>query len=440
MASEILPHSPDVEREVIGSILVRPSLITRALELGLKPEDFYSERYQLLISAMLALGEEDKPIDEVTVRDELNKKGHWERSGGVRALAEALDKSGLCSNIDDYIRRVIDYSAKRSLVSAGLSVSMLGYGDSDPSTAFSKACEELNRVEGVLRSKEGLDASSGVSEYVQYVKSVQSGELVEGRVPTGLRCLDDHLGGGFKSGWQVVVISASGHGKTAFAVNNVALSAAMAGHPVVICSLEMQPTEVYARMIAAISGVPVHIHDRPGLSGEEFSDFAHGANTVKPLPITVIGPEYGSVSEIRRIAKRVKAEHGRLGVVVVDYLQLMKSGTGRRDSTAEEEIATNSKGLKHLAVELGCTTVVLSQPTLASKRDQKRPKVLHAKGSGSIEDDCDLALVPWLPHKVSDASRYAAELGMDKFRHGPQQDFGVTDIRWSGQHMRFESL
>ena len=257
---------------------------------------------------------------------------------------------------------------------------------------------------------------------------------------TGLRSLDEHLGGGLKPGWQVVILSAAGHGKSALAVNNMALSAAKAGHPVLICSLEMQPGEVYGRMIAAESGVPVHIHDRPGLTGDEFTRFFHGANVVKPLPIKVIDSRYGSVGEIRRVARQMRAEHGRLGLVIVDYLQLMKS-SARKDATAEEDIATNSKGLKHLAVELDCTTVVLSQPTLAAKRDQKRPKVLHAKGSGSIEDDCDLALVPWLPHKVSsDASRGAAELGMDKFRHGPQQDLTVTDIRWNGQHMRFEDI
>tara|TARA_Y100000593_G_scaffold71022_1_gene130365 strand:+ start:1017 stop:2339 length:1323 start_codon:yes stop_codon:yes gene_type:complete len=438
---ESLPHSEEIEREILGSVLVRPSLVGVVIELGLRPDDMYFDRHRLLTEAILALGKEGRPVDEVTIRDELTKRGDWEKSGGTRTLGEVLDKSGTSENIEDYVHRVRAYSAKRKLIEAGQSVSLLGYGSSEPSEALSRAQQELGKVEAVIGAKEGLDASSGVSDYVDYVKMVQSGELVETRIPTGVRCLDDHLGGGFKTGWQVVVLSAAGHGKTAFAVNNVALTAARAGHPVLICSLEMQSREVYGRMIAAISGVPVHIHDRPGLTPDEFSRFAHGANTVKPLPIKVIGSEYGSVSDIRRVARQMKSEYGRVGLVVVDYLQLMKSGSSRKDSTAEEDIATNSKGLKHLAVELDCTTVVLSQPTLAAKRDQKRPKVLHAKGSGSIEDDCDLALVPWLPFKVSpEASRAAAELGMDKFRHGPQQDLSVTDIRWNGRNMRFEDI
>ena len=440
MSSFSLPHSIDIEREVIGSVLVHPSLITRALELGLRPTDFYIENHKLLVQAMMELAREDRPIDEATIRDELQKSGFWERSGGHRAISECLDKSGLSDHIDDYIKRVISYAAKRSIVDAGMNMTQYGLDATDPSEALCRAQEELGKVESNLRVKEGLGADAGVCGYVEYVNKVQSGELVEARVPTGLRVLDEHLGGGFKTGWQVVVLSAAGHGKSALAVNNIALSAAKAGHPVLVCSLEMQPAEVYARMIAAESGVPVHIHDRPGLTSHEFSNFYHGANIVKPLPIKVIDSRYGSVGEIRRVARQMRSEYGRLGLVVVDYLQLMKSST-RRDATAEEDIATNSKGLKHLAVELDCTTVVLSQPTLAAKRDQKRPKVLHAKGSGSIEDDCDLALVPWLPHKVSsDSSRAAAELGMDKFRHGPQRDLTVTDIKWNGQHMRFEDM
>ena len=440
MSSLVLPHSVDIEREVIGSVLVRPGLVARLIELGVEPSDFYMESHRSLATAILELARDDRPIDEVTVREELKRRGLWERSGGYRALGECLDRSGYSSNIDDYIKRVIEFAAKRSLVDVGMLMTQSGLGSTGASEALSQARDHLGKVESHLRSQEGLGANSGVTDYVDYVQKVQSGELVETRVTTGLRSLDDHLGGGLKTGWQVVVLSAAGHGKSALAVNNMALSAAKAGHPVLICSLEMQPGEVYGRMIAAESGVPVHIHDRPGLSGDEFTRFFHGANVVKPLPIKVIDSRYGSVGEIRRVARQMRAEHGRLGLVIVDYLQLMKSST-RRDATAEEDIATNSKGLKHLAVELDCTTVVLSQPTLAAKRDQKRPKVLHAKGSGSIEDDCDLALVPWLPHKVSsDASRGAAELGMDKFRHGPQRDLAVTDIRWNGQHMRFEDI
>ena len=122
-------------------------------------------------------------------------------------------------------------------------------------------------------------------------------------------------------------------------------------------------------------------------------------------------------------------------------MQLMRGGSSRRDSTQEEGISANSRGLKLLAVELNCVVVVLSQPTLDAKRSKKRPSISDAKGSGAIEDDADLALVPWIPHRVQPGmSRSLAEIGMGKFRDGVMTDLGIDEVCWSGGRMRFEHM
>ena len=134
----------------------------------------------------------------------------------------------------------------------------------------------------------------------------------------------------------------------------------------------------------------------------------------------------------------MSVEHGKMGLVIVDYLQLMSQTRSRRDGTKEEEISHNTRSLKLLAQELDCVVVVLSQPILEAKRAKKRPCIQDSKGSGAIEDDADLALVPWLPHRVRDAAnKHDAEIGVDKFRHGPTRDLGVEQIRWSGRRMMF---
>jgi len=435
-----LPHSTKTEREVIGSVLLEPERANVLLDVGLTPQHFYYESHQRVVSAILSLAQCGSPIDLITIESELKKAGMWERAGGYKTLANCIDKSGLSSSIEHYCRILLREAARRQVImTAADAAEAVRRSGSD--AALEQAQVALRGLDSICVESIGLDASDGVRQHVEYVKAVQEGLITETRLPTGLRHLDDCLGGGLKTGWQVVVMSAAGHGKTALSVNNLALSAAKQGHPVLICSLEMKPTEIYARLIAAECGVPVHVHDRPGMDPYDMSRLIDAANLVHSLPISVIDSRHGSITDIRRAAERMKVKHGRVGMVVVDYIQLMKSGSDKRESTTEEDIASNSKGLKHMAVEYDCVTVLLSQPTLAAKRDKKRPSVSHSKGSGSIEDDCDVALVPWLPHKVNDqASRSDAELGMDKFRHGPQRSLTSNEIRWNGRYMRFEEI
>ena len=216
------------------------------------------------------------------------------------------------------------------------------------------------------------------------------------------------------------------------------MSAAKADHPVLVCSYEMSQAEVYARMLASESGVPAHVQDKPGLEFERLTALNSAADKLAGLPLWVAGSEARTVERIRRTARRMSLKYGRNGMVVVDYLQLMAQTRRRRDGTQEEEISHNTRSLKLLAQELGCVVVVLSQPILEAKRAKRRPCIQDSKGAGAIEDDADLALVPWLPHRVRDgADKHDAEIGMDKFRHGPSRDLGVETVRWSGRRMMF---
>jgi len=430
-----MPQSFMAEQEVIGAVLVDQSVIEST---SLQPSDFYHQEHQALWRMMLKLHTSGMAIDEVTLMEELSHTNVLDDHRCRMAIAACCDRAGTVSGFESYCSIVKDKSVKRSLVHHGQEVQDLGRGGESGKTAVEKAESALREVSLKTVGEVGTEAQYGMDAHMAHIKSIQDGTIREHRIPTGLKCLDEHLGGGFKGTWQVVITAPSGHGKTSFAVNNCALAAARAGWPVLICSLEMAASDIYARMAAAVSGVPVHMHDIPEMPKERWNSLCHGADVIRGLPVSVVDSVKGSLSGISAAAREFKKKHGRLGLVVVDYLQLMKGGGS--DSGPTEDIENNSKGLKHLAMEMDCTTLVLVQPTARAKREGK-VTVRDAKGAGSIEDDCDLALSLWRPSiKDTAQPKYLAEVNMDKGRNIPHRSFGSTDVRWSGAKMVFEDI
>ena len=439
MSDELIPRSLDAECEVLAALLLDPRLMDEVLGLGLRRDDFYLTKNGILYDVMGELFRVHGTFDEVTIKQHMEDRGVWDAFGGVMSLSRVLDRSGTTRHLTRYCEIVLEKSMKRSIVEAGDAVSRLGYTDLPPLEALDQAEERLRSLYKRGSASDGLSASDAMREYSSKVDAIQRGEYEDIVIPTGIDGLDSILSGGFRPGWQVVVMSCPAHGKSSLAINNFGMAAARSGFPVLICSYEMAEMEVYGRMVAADSGVPVHVQRRPGMDDYDRARVAHAIEDIAPLPISVEGPKCGSISAIRRAARRMAVEHGKMGMVIVDYLQLMRGGSSRRDSTQEEGIAANSRGLKLLAVELGCVVVVLSQPILEAKRAKRRPHISDAKGSGAIEDDADLTLVPWLPSKVDNVDKHIAEIGMDKFRHGPAQHLGREDVRFSGARMRLES-
>jgi len=434
----LVPHSLDAEREVLGSVLVNPSVMDEVLLTGLGAEDFYQKKHGLIWSAMLEVYASEGHLDEVTLVQKLKDRKHYREMGGPVTLGEILDKAGISTSAPRYSAIVLEKAARRAMIDAGEEVIRLGHSDIPSEAALDQAENCIRSLQKRSGVTDGVDAHSGIKEHLERVYAIQDGKYDPTIISTGITPLDETIGGGLRPGWLVVVMSCAGHGKSALAINNFAMSAAKAEHPVLVCSYEMSQPEVYARMLASESGVPAHVQDKPGLEFERLTALTAAADKLAPLPLWVVGSEARTVERIRRVARRMHLRYGRIGMVVVDYLQLMSQTRSRRDGTKEEEISHNTRSLKLLAQELDCVVVVLSQPILEAKRAKKRPCIQDSKGSGAIEDDADLALVPWLPHRVRDAAnKHDAEIGVDKFRHGPTRDLGVEQIRWSGRRMMF---
>ena len=427
-----------IERALLGVLHVDPSLVE---QVDISHGEFSDAGNANVFRGISTLYREHGRVDLHLLRDWASTNCRGSMGEMWTALGASHDAFGSTGCVEQYAVEIRNQARLRVIVEAGKDIIRQAYESRDSDSALSAATQKLSEVEESFGGDERGDVSSIATAYMHEVIDVQSGKVEARYTPSGLAPLDAVIGGGFKPGWQVVVIASAGHGKSALAINNFALSSALAGKPALVCSLEMPTDQLVGRLIATLSGVPAHLHHRMGeITSYEQSAMIDAAERLGQLPL-VISETARDVGAIEREARAVKRQYGDLGVVVVDYLQLMDSPRMRRDGTQEEEISANSKGMKRMAVELGCTSIVLSQPNSAAKRADRLITVRDAKGSGAIEDDCDLAISPFLFHKADPGSnhpRNLCKIGMSKFRHGLETSLKETDVAWSGTSMKFE--
>jgi replicative DNA helicase len=431
-----LPQSSSVEREVLACLLLEPELMP-SVWTRLSCESFHNEVNRFIWDGMTVAFQRHNTFDEVILKEVLTDLGTWGRVGGG-SIVSLLDRSGSVSHINTYVDRLVGMCGRRSMWHASKELGSIAIdGNLSPDEAITEAEALVGRLrmEGEYDT-DGDDAADVVSDYMKMVHAIQRGEKEPPRISTGLYPLDKALGGGFRPGWLVLVMSLNGHGKTALAVNGFAWAVAQQGRPALIVSLEMPPDQIIGRLISAESGIPVQVHDQKGLSEDHLVAMTHAAQKVSSAPIRIVGHQGATIDALRQAARAYKAERGDLGIIVVDYIQLMRSQS--KSSNRTEELERISRGLKELAMELDCVVVSISQPTMAAKRTKERPTIRDSKGSGAIDDDADLGLVPWLLHNVDEnANPWDAEIGMDKFRHGPRRNLYPSDIEWDGSRTRF---
>ena len=434
-----LPQSSSVEREVLACLLLDPSK-TPSVSSRLTGEDFHNDVNRFIWDGMVVAHERHTDFDGVVLEEVMRDQGSWGRvSGGD--LLKLMDRVGSTSMLDTYVDRLLEMTARRRMHQAAEQLSSIAIdGDLSPGEALSEAEALVGRLrESGENLTDGDDAGPVVIDYMKMIHAIQKGEQKPPRISTGLYPLDKATGGGFRPGWLVLVMSLNGHGKTALAVNGFAWAVAHEQkRPALIVSLEMPADQIIGRLIAASSGIPVQLHDQEGLNEDQLVALTHAAHHVSSAPIRVVGHQAGTIDGVRQAARSYKAQKGDLGIIVVDYIQLMRSQ--KRSSNRTEELEQISRGLKELAMELDCVVISISQPTMAAKRTKERPTIRDSKGSGAIDDDADLGLVPWLLHNVNEnASPWEAQIGMDKFRHGPRRNLYEGDIEWDGSRTRFIS-
>lgn len=387
-SSNLVPQNIEAEEAVLGAILVNPNTITKVVEF-ITPESFYKPAHKYIFEAMLQLFNQNERIDIVSVSDVLNFNSKLEIIGGRAFINDLSFKTITTSNIEYYAKMVQEKAVKRALINAGSEIVSLGY-DLNPTDV------SLDNAEKLIFDIASKKATKDLSHIKDLV--LQSYEKIEYRynhreqltgVPTGFYDLDTMTSGLQKSD-LIILAARPSMGKTAFALNicqNVAIRAKV---PVAIFSLEMSKEQLVQRMLCSEAEVDSQRLRTGHMQSKDWEKLANAMNEFAEAPIYIDDSPGCSLTDIRAKCRRLAMEEKHLGLVVIDYLQLME-GSGREERI--QQISAISRGLKGLARELDVPVIALSQLSRAvEQRKDRRPMLSDLRESGAIEQDADIVM------------------------------------------------
>ncbi len=419
------PQDLEAERAVLGGILRANDAINRVVEL-IGPDDFYQPSHRKVFATMLDLSERGVPIDPITLAEALRLRDQLEEAGGLAGLTALAEATPTAAGIEGPARAVRDRALLRRLIAAASAIIARGYAEGGDVDDFLDQAERsvFELTERRVRPS-FVPARDLIREAFRVVESrAESGATTTG-VPTGFSGLDE-MTGGLQPGDLIVIAGRPSMGKTAFALNLAAHAALRVRLGVAIFSLEMSREQLITRMLCAEAKVDASRLRSGFLSEGDWRKLTAAAARLSEAPLHIDDTPALTVLEMRAKARRLTAERP-LGLLVVDYLQLMR-GPEKGGERREQEISEISRGLKALAKELSVPVIALSQLNRSLElRDEKRPKLADLRESGAIEQDADLILFlyrdavyrprEWReanPDKVGDA-----EVIIGKQRNGP---------------------
>jgi replicative DNA helicase len=425
-SAQLPPQNLDAEELVLGALMLNQRVIGPVIETGLRADDFYRQSHGVVYRGILDLDAQGGNIDPVTVADHLDgqrttdgKRSLLDEAGGTERIHELAALVPSASNAAHYARIVHEQSKLRGLIRVGQELVRMGYERPDEVPAL------IDQAETLL-FEVAADADHGKVEQVrdvlveqwQWMKqlSERNGELVG--VTSGLPALDKQT-----TGWQpgnlIVLAARPSMGKTALAVN-MGTAAAKTGTGVVLFSLEMSKKEIAQRLISAEARVPSNNMRSGTFSGDEWKRMTDACGALAPLPLFIDPSSQITVTEIRSKARRWKAKHPEIGLIVIDYLQLIDRQQRPNENDAAA-VGRVSRALKVLAGELDVAVMVLSQLNRAvEQRADPIPRLSDLRDSGAIEQDADVVLFVYRPDYYDPNDRAGeADLIIGKQRNGP---------------------
>lgn len=433
------PHSQEAETAVLAGLLMRPQLMNSIADI-LVPSDFYVPANQLVFRAFLDLYAKPAPIDLITTAELLNSRDELEAAGGAVYLGQLAQAVVTGANAEYYAHLVRDKAMQRNLINACAGIIGNCYDASKDVESLLDESEQAVLSVAARSVRSDFSRSSDLLDKIfeNLSRLADARDVITG-VTTGFERLDS-LTSGLQSSDLVIVAARPSMGKTAFALC-VALNAAIKQNvPVGIFSLEMSKEQLMQRMLAVRAKVDLSRLRRPSLlTDEDWKNLYAAADVVSHAPIFIDDSASLSTMELRARARRLKAEHG-LGLLVIDYLQLMRSS--RRTDSRELEISDISRSLKGLAKELNIPVVALSQLNRkVEDRTDKRPNLSDLRESGAIEQDADVIMFVYREdvYKLKPSERPMqgdAEIIIGKQRNGP---VGVAELVYLSPYTSFES-
>ncbi|WP_439819050.1 replicative DNA helicase [Weissella paramesenteroides] len=386
-----VPQDVEAEQAVLGSILLAtdPQDLLADIMTILEPSDFYRTAHRLIYSAILALDETQRAIDILTITDELDKDNQVENVGGMAYLTELASSVPVAGNALYYARIVRERSVRRNMIDTLQDSLTQTYEGSDSvDDAVADLSTKLDLINGGEKSADFKNIADVVNKsFEQIEQNSRTDETVTG-LASGFPALDN-LTTGFHDGEMIIIAARPAVGKTAF-VLNIAQKVAVADPtlPVVIFSLEMPDTSLVNRMLAAEGNINSQ-HMRTGqLEAEEWNSLAVATGSLARTNIYIDDTPGIKVTEIRSKLRRLYKREGRLGLVIIDYLQLIE---GTRSEGRQQEVSAISRAIKMMAMEMNVPIIALSQLSRSvEQRQDKRPMLSDIRESGSIEQDADI--------------------------------------------------
>jgi len=430
------PQDIEAEKCVLGSIFLDNAAILKVVEI-LTPEDFYRAAHSAIYRTMLDLFTRNEPIDLVTVHAALKDRDLLEQVGGASYLAELAHFVPTAANVVYYANIVREKSILRRLIAASTEIASRCYEAVEPvDELLEEAEQKIFEIRAQGNRKSFFPLKEVIKEAVLQIEHLhQRREEVTG-VPTGFYEFD-RMTAGLQNSDLIIIAGRPSMGKTSFALNIAQHAAVQHGIPVAIFSLEMSKEQLATRMLCAEARVEAQGVRTGRLSEADWQRLTYAANRLSQAPIFIDDTPAISVLELRAKARRLMAEHG-LGLVIVDYLQLMR-GRERRERR-EQEISEISSSLKAMAKELNVPVVALSQLNRrVEERPDKRPQLSDLRESGAIEQDADVIVFIYRDevYNKNTQEKGIAELIIGKQRNGPT---GVVRLGFQAQYSTFVNL
>lgn len=438
LVAKIPPQNIEAEQSVLGSLLMDKDAIIKVADI-LRTDDFYREDHATIYGCILKLFEKRKPIDVVTLTDELEKEKKLKDVGGASYLATLVNSVPTSAHVTTYAGIVHQKATLRRLISAAAAITEIGFDETaDLETILDKAESTLFSVSQKYVKQYFTPIKDVLEESFDRIDKLHKEKGVLRGVPTGFRDLDNLLAGLQRSD-LIVLAARPSIGKSSLALNMADHVACEAKLPVGLFSLEMSKEQVIDRFLCLRGSVDSWKLRTGNLEDEDFGKLNYAMGVLSEAPIFIDDSPFLNVMEIRTKARRLQVEHD-LGLIIIDYMQLMSGMGSRNADNRVQEVSEISRSLKALARELNVPVLAISQLSRAVEhRPDKRPMLADLRESGSIEQDADVVMFIYRDDyydKDSD-KKNIAEILIRKHRNGPTGDI---ELYFKPEFMKFASV
>jgi replicative DNA helicase len=443
-AIKLPPHSVEAEQSVLGGVLLDGSAWDKIADL-IGEQDFYRAEHRLIYRHIARLNEQAKPVDVITVAEALESTNELEKAGGLSYLGALAQNVPSAANIRRYAEIVRERAVMRKLAEVGSDIATSAYNPAgrDAGQLLDEAESRIFEIaEAGERGRQGFTPIppllTKVVERIETLYARDNPNDVTG-IATGFADLDG-MTSGLQPGDLVIVAGRPSMGKTAFSIN-IAEHVALEGKkPVAIFSMEMGGTQLAMRMIGSVGRLNQHSLRTGRLQDDDWSRMTHALGRLNDAPIFIDETAGLNALELRSRARRLHRQSDGLGLIVIDYLQLMTGTASKASENRATEISEISRSLKALAKELHVPVIALSQLNRGlEQRPNKRPVMSDLRESGAIEQDADLILFIYRDEVYNPDSpdKGKAEIIIGKQRNGP---IGMVPLAFRGEYTRFENL